>query len=113
MNDFANQDAGGAGAQAALDYGKLNQETAKIPWADLQRYFAAGRVLHVATALDLVEVASCVAQDHADRVRHWRDTRQLQPVSDAQARHWIEADAVVWAVVVKPWVLVQGARLRE
>ncbi|MFW5724155.1 MAG: DUF2288 family protein [Halochromatium sp.] len=28
-------------------------------------------------------------------------------MSDAQATAWIEAEAVVWAVVVRPWVLVQ------
>ena len=28
-------------------------------------------------------------------------------VSDEQAREWAETDALVWAVVVSPWVLVQ------
>ena len=29
------------------------------------------------------------------------------PESAAQAREWLEANALMWAVVVKPWVLVQ------
>ncbi|MEI6545293.1 MAG: DUF2288 family protein [Methylococcales bacterium] len=28
-------------------------------------------------------------------------------VSDQQALAWLEVDADVWAVVVKPWILVQ------
>jgi len=28
-------------------------------------------------------------------------------VTDAQAITWFEQDAAVWAVVVKPWILVQ------
>jgi len=28
-------------------------------------------------------------------------------VSDKQAREWVEADALVWAVAASPWVLVQ------
>jgi hypothetical protein len=30
-------------------------------------------------------------------------------VTADQARDWIERDADMWAVVVKPWVLVQPA----
>ncbi|MCK4706074.1 MAG: DUF2288 family protein, partial [Gammaproteobacteria bacterium] len=29
------------------------------------------------------------------------------PVADKQAKNWYDEEAMVWAVVVKPWVLVQ------
>ena len=29
------------------------------------------------------------------------------PVSDLQAQDWYQQDSEVWAVVVKPWILVQ------
>jgi hypothetical protein len=32
---------------------------------------------------------------------------QLALVSDQQASNWFETDKEVWAVVVKPWILVQ------
>jgi hypothetical protein len=32
---------------------------------------------------------------------------QIALVSDQQALKWLEADVNVWAVVVKPWILVQ------
>ena len=86
---------------------KINAETARIPWRELQRFFAAGKVMSVDAGLDLVEVALALQQDEIRRVESWVAEAQLQPVSDQQARSWIEADAVLWAVVVKPWVLVQ------
>ena len=86
---------------------KINAETARIPWRELQRFFAAGKVMSVDAGLDLVEVALALQQDEIRRVETWVTEARLQPVSDQQARSWIEADAVLWAVVVKPWVLVQ------
>ena len=86
---------------------KINSETAKIPWHELQRFFAQGKVMLVATKLDLVDVAIAVEQDQVDQVKTWTETGQLGPVSDDQARNWFEEDASLWAVVVKPWVLVQ------
>ena len=88
----------------------INLETAQIPWRELQRFFAAGKVLRVDPGLDLVEVAVCIEQDELERVEAWTSSGELQPVGDDEARHWIEEDALLWAVVVKPWVLVQPPR---
>lgn len=85
----------------------MNQETARIPWRELGRYFAAGRVIRVADDLDLVEVAGAIAKDDTTRVKTWLTAGLVAPVADREARDWQEADAVVWAVVVKPYVLVQ------
>lgn len=86
---------------------KINSETAKIPWRELQRFFAQGKVMLVAADLDLVDVAFAVQQDEVEQVKSWTDAAQLNPVSDDQARSWFEANVSLWAVVVKPWVLVQ------
>ncbi|MBK5939455.1 DUF2288 domain-containing protein [Halochromatium roseum] len=97
----------------ALTKAKLGGETAKIPWCELQRFFAQGRAIHVATGLDLVEVALAVHHDDAEQVLHWMTQGQVERVRDADARHWIEVDALVWALVVRPWVLVQPLELDE
>lgn len=86
---------------------KINSETAKIPWRDLQRFFAQGKVMLVDPELDLVEVAFALQQDEVARVKTWTDGARLGPVSDVQAREWIDTDTSLWAVVIKPWVLVQ------
>ncbi|MEM7565281.1 MAG: DUF2288 domain-containing protein [Pseudomonadota bacterium] len=86
---------------------KINGETAKIPWTELQRFFAAGKVMWVAPALDLVQVALALHEDDVSKVAEWTEAAQLKPTSDDQARNWFETDALLWSVVVKPWVLVQ------
>ncbi|MFZ5502678.1 MAG: DUF2288 domain-containing protein [Pseudomonadota bacterium] len=90
---------------------KVNLETAQIGWRELQPYFARGAVVHVSDALDLVEVAFQVSEDNAQQVRQWMMSGELCKVADDQALAWFEADALVWAVVARPYVLVQ--RLKE
>ena len=92
----------------ALLRAKLNLETARMPWRDLQRFFAAGRTLAVARELSLVDVACAIAGDATTEVETWTRAGLLAAVSDEQAREWFEADASPWCVVVRPWVLVQA-----
>lgn len=86
---------------------KINLETSKIAWKDLQRFFAGGKALMVSDDLDLVETAFQVSEDNVAQIRQWMAAGQLTRVPDEQARQWVEADTLVWAVVVSPWVLVQ------
>ena len=90
-----------------LERAKIIGETAKIPWLELQRYFAAGKVIWIGAELDLVDVACALREDDLQRVGAWTEAQQLAPVSNEQARAWVEGDALLWSVVVKPWVLVQ------
>jgi hypothetical protein len=89
---------------------KLVSETAKMPWIDLQRFFANGSTLYVAPELDLIDVAFAFQQDQADNVKPWLEQTLVAPVSTDQAKAWIEQDSQLWTVVVKPWVLLQLPR---
>ncbi|MEM1404253.1 MAG: DUF2288 family protein [Pseudomonadota bacterium] len=82
-------------------------QTARIPFGELQRYFAGGRVVAVADSLDLVSVAVELALDNAAQFQQWVDAGAVNAVSDDTARQWLEAEADLWAVVADPWVLVQ------
>ncbi|OAI18470.1 hypothetical protein A1507_08905 [Methylomonas koyamae] len=95
---------------AELERAKINLETSTIPWSELQRFFAAGLAVAVAEELDLLEVACQFSLDNKAQVEAWLKAGQVGHVSDAQAAAWIAADSSVWAVVVKPWVLVQNYR---
>ncbi len=90
-----------------LDRAKIISETAKIPWLELQRFFAAGKVIWVSAELDLVDVACALQQDDLKNFEDWSKSQQLAPVSNEQAHAWVNGDALLWSVVVKPWVLVQ------
>ncbi|GAB4264705.1 MAG: DUF2288 domain-containing protein [Methylomicrobium sp.] len=93
--------------QPDLEKAKLNLETSQIPWQELQRFFASGSALFISPELDMVDVAYQMSVDNAQQIEHWLTTKQIAPVSDAQALTWYETDATVWAVVVKPWILIQ------
>ncbi|MCX7099107.1 MAG: DUF2288 family protein [Methylococcales bacterium] len=86
---------------------KVNLETSKIAWHELQRFFASGTAVWVAPALDLVDVAYQFSLDNKVAVETWLQSRQIALVSDQQAIAWLQAEVEVWAVVVKPWILVQ------
>jgi len=88
---------------------KLNRETSTVRWTALGRFFAAGRVLSVRDGEDLLVTAAALARDDAEAVRGWLDSGRLQPVSDDDARRWQAQDALLWAVVIRPWILVQPA----
>ena len=86
---------------------EIISETSKIAWQELQYFFASGKAVYVSEKLDLVEVASCFANDNKVMVENWMNNKQIMLVENDQARNWYDNDAIVWAVVVKPWVLVQ------
>lgn len=86
---------------------KLNSETAKLGWKELQRFFAGGKLLYVNSDLDLIDVALAIQQNDQVKVRQWMEQTQLTGVSDLQAKDWFVNDSLLWTVVVKPWILVQ------
>jgi len=88
---------------------KLNLETAKIAWKDLEPYFAGGKVVSVDPSLDMLTVAEQIVADNAELIKKWMAEEKVGQVSDSQALAWSETNAVLWAVVIKPWVLVQGS----
>jgi len=86
---------------------RINQETSRIAWKELQRFFASGATILVADELDLVEVAFQISEDNQQQVAQWLSAGKVGKVTDEQALAWYEADAEVWAVVVSPYVLIQ------
>jgi len=87
---------------------KLNLETGRISWAELQRHFAHGVVLVVSGQLDLIEVAIKLSEDDKQQFETWLNNAQLWRARDEDARQWNEANTEFWSVVVAPWVLVQA-----
>jgi len=86
---------------------KINRETARLPWAELERHFAQGSVIYVSEDLDLVDVALRISHDDKDSIARWMADGKVGKVSDLQAAAWTEAQATLWTSVVSPFVLVQ------
>jgi hypothetical protein len=96
----------------ALLRDRLNRETARVAWTELQRQYAAGNVVYVASGLDLVEIAVRLANDDKDVLAGLIAQQRVGKVTDAQAAGWLDAGAALWAVVVAPFVLVSPSRQR-
>lgn len=86
---------------------KLNRETAKIQWHELQRFYASGTVIAVAQGTDLIEVAVQFSDDNKVAVEQWLAEGVVFRVTDQQAADWHQQNVTLWSVVVAPWVLVQ------
>lgn len=97
------------GAHKDVYRAKVNLETSRIAWRELQRFFASGAAVYVSNELDLVEVAFQISGDNAAQVAAWMEAGVVARVADTQAQEWYDADADMWAVVISPYVLVQVA----
>ncbi|ETN91405.1 hypothetical protein U062_01933 [Gammaproteobacteria bacterium MOLA455] len=86
---------------------RLNSETAKIAWHDLQIHYAAGNVLGTAAHADLIKVAIEFNRDNATQIQQWLADSSLFEISDQQATEWYEKNQELWALVIPPFVLVQ------
>ena len=86
---------------------KLNLDTGKITWPELQRHFARGVIIIVRPQLDLIEVAQSLVKNDASQIENLIQSAHLSRANDEHARDWQARDPLFWAVVVAPWVLVQ------
>ena len=86
---------------------KINRETSKMQWSELLPFFAKGMAIYVSHNLDLIKVAYALAEDDKAQFETWTNEGTVANVTDEQASAWHESHVVVWATVIKPWVLVQ------
>lgn len=86
---------------------KINRETGRIRWDELERHFAQGNVIYVSEELDLIDVAMRVSHDDKESITRWMHDGKVAKVSDLQAQTWAAGDIVLWAAVVHPFILVQ------
>ncbi len=86
---------------------KINLETARLPWAELERHFAQGTVVYVSEELDLVDVAVRISRDDKTTIAAWMAEGKVGKVTDVQAQTWAQSEALLWTSVVNPFILVQ------
>lgn len=86
---------------------KINRETGRIAWSELERHFAQGNVIYVSEQLDLIDVAVRISHDDKEKIAGWMTEGKIAKVSDVQAQTWSASGAALWAAVVHPFILVQ------
>ena len=88
-------------------HNKINSETARIPWVELERHFAQGNVVYVSEELDLIDVAVRISHDDKESLQRWMAEGKVAKVTDEQAQIWAVSNSELWTSVVSPFVLVQ------
>lgn len=86
---------------------RLNLETGKLSWQELERYFAKGILIHVSNDFDLLEIAAAIAEDQKEKIKKLLDSAQVSKPDIKQAEKWHVNETVFWTVVVVPWILIQ------
>ena len=66
-----------------------------------QRLNDRQKLLSVETALQIIE-------DNSEQLKAWTEQGLIDTVTDEQAKKYADTQASVWAVVIKPWILIQS-----
>ena len=85
----------------------INNETSRINWNELQRFFAGGWLIYVSSNTNLLDVAVAFSLDDKNVVSKWLASGEVAKVNDEQAKVWHEENSAFWANVIKPWILIQ------
>ena len=86
---------------------KLRQEILATPWCNLQREFAAGRLVAVDPRLDLVEVGSRMAMDDKPTFDGWLKAGLVFKPEAELAGNWQSKSSQFAMLIVSPFVLIQ------
>jgi hypothetical protein len=86
---------------------RLNLETGRVGWKDIEILFARGMLMAVAPELDLVEVAALTAENETAKMKAWTDQGMVGALTPERAKDWQVREPELWAVVVAPWAFVQ------
>jgi hypothetical protein len=89
---------------------KINRETAKISWKELQPHYASGVLVYVEPSQDLVNVAVEFSKDNKPQVEAWLTAGIICRVTEEQAESWIQNNQDFWASVIAPWILIQSVK---
>lgn len=89
---------------------RLNAETARLSWPELERHFARGAVIRIDSELDLIDVAIAIADDEKAAIETWMNAGQVGHPDMENAKDWVERQPDFWTVVIAPWVLIQEVK---
>ncbi|MGH1470280.1 MAG: DUF2288 domain-containing protein [Cellvibrionaceae bacterium] len=89
---------------------KINRETAKISWEELQPHYESGALVYVEPSTDLIKVAIEFSKDNKQQVEEWLTLGAVCRVTEKQAELWSHHNQDFWASVIAPWILIQPVK---
>lgn len=84
----------------------LAHEIDVLPWQDLVRHFAFGRLYVVRKPLTLLEAAKAMKSDDAARLKTAMEKLEFGVPTQDEAQLWHETDRTFEVLVLSPFVLV-------
>jgi len=86
---------------------RLNLETAKISWKELEVFFAKGNLLTVSSGQNLINVAEQIASDKQNEIESLILSKNIEFASPSWVKENCANNPTLWAVVVAPYVVCQ------
>lgn len=82
-------------------------EIDQIPFSELARPFASGRIRMVDQQLNFEQVVQAMLDNDQAQVSQWIENALIRIPNDELAKTWIDQSQIVTAAVVAPWVVIQ------
>ncbi len=87
---------------------QLNHEIAPMDWETIIPHVKRDAVIIVDPNLDLIEVATAIAEDQVQAVQHWIDEALIHKPNEADLSHWNhDLQKQFQTLIVQPFVLIQ------
>lgn len=87
---------------------KLSREQDQLPWQELARHHAFGRLMIVKHPVDLLEAARAIAEDDAVRIKSWMDRDLFGPPKDCEALLYSDNKETEFKVnIISPFVVAK------
>ena len=86
---------------------RLNLETAKISWKEIEAFFAKGTLLQIEESEDLVNVAELIAANNEKEIETLIVNKKIAFATTDWVRKNCKPTTQLWTVVVAPYVLCQ------
>lgn len=87
---------------------KLFKEQDKLPWKELARHHAFGRLVLVKGKLDLLDVAEAMAADNTPKIRSWMEEEVFGTPSDQEAKDFaIDPNKEFVVNIISPFVIAK------
>ena len=89
---------------------KLAQDIAEITWQDLLPHAKRDAVIVIKEELELLEVATAIAEDNTASVQGWIGSQSISKPTAEQLTTWNQTPQKLFvALIVQPFVIIKEA----
>ncbi len=88
---------------------KLNFETARISWKEIETFFAKGVLLQIEAGEDLVNTADLIASNNVKEIENLILNKKIAFATPEWVKKNCLPNTELWTVVVAPYVVCQLA----